>query len=109
MFGQVTVGALVSDIVVSLGVRCDGMIGVSLGESAGLFAVRAWRGRDEMYRRMRKSTLFASDLAPPHDAARAFWGVRPGEPVDWVAGVIAAPADDVLAALRPGLHADLLI
>ena len=43
MFGQVTVGSLVSDIAVSLGVRCDAMIGLSLGESAGLFGMRAWR------------------------------------------------------------------
>ena len=46
MFGQVAVGALVSDIVVSLGVRPNAMIGLSLGESAGLFGVRAWRDRD---------------------------------------------------------------
>ena len=109
MFGQVTVGSLVSDILVSLGVRCDAMIGLSLGESAGLFGVRAWRSRDEMYRRMRNSTLFTSDLAPPYDAARRHWGVPPGEPVDWVSGVIAASADDVAAALRPGLRAHLLI
>ena len=32
------------------------MIGLSLGESAGLFGVRAWTGRDEMYRRMRRSS-----------------------------------------------------
>ena len=40
MFGQVTVGSLISDIAVSLGIRCDAMIGLSLGESAGLFGVR---------------------------------------------------------------------
>src|SRR5262249_31172964 len=71
MFGQVAVGSLVSDILVSLGVKADGVVGLSLGESAGLFAARAWRGRDEMYLRMRASSLFNSDLAPPYDAARA--------------------------------------
>ena len=109
MFGQVTVGSLVADVVRSLGVPCDAMIGLSLGESAGLFAVRAWRGRDEMYRRMRTSSLFVSDLAPPFDAARMYWGVPPGEPADWASGVIAAGPDDVTAALRPGLRAYLLI
>src|SRR5439155_162022 len=90
MFGQVTVGSLVADVVGSLGVPCEATIGLSLGESAGLFAVRAWRGRDEMWRRMQQSTLFVSDLAPPYDAARALWGLRAGEPVDWASGVLAA-------------------
>ncbi|MBY0459040.1 MAG: hypothetical protein K2V38_17020, partial [Gemmataceae bacterium] len=109
MFGQVTVGSLTSDIALSLGVRCDAMIGLSLGESAGLFGVRVWRGRDEMFRRMQHSPLFASDLAPPFDAARAHWGLTADAPADWVSGVIAAGADDVTAALRPGLRAYLLI
>ena len=109
MFGQVTVGSLVSDVVRSLGVPCDAMIGLSLGESAGLFGVRAWPGRDEMYRRMRRSSLFVSDLAPPYDAARAHWGVPKGKEIDWAAAVVSASADDVVAALRPGLRAYLLI
>ncbi len=109
MFGQVTVGSLVSDVVRSLGVACDAMIGLSLGESAGLFGVRAWPGRDEMYRRMRASSLFVSDLAPPYAAARTHWGVPKGKDVDWAAGVVSASADDVIAALRPGLRAYLLI
>ena len=32
----------------SLGVRSDAMIGLSLGESAGLFGVRAWRARRDV-------------------------------------------------------------
>jgi acyl transferase domain-containing protein/3-hydroxymyristoyl/3-hydroxydecanoyl-(acyl carrier protein) dehydratase len=109
MFGQVTVGSLAADVVTSLGVKCDAMIGLSLGESAGLFGVRAWPGRDEMYRRMRASTLFVSDLAPPYDSARRHWGVPAGQAVDWASGVVSASADDVVAALRPGLRAYLLI
>ncbi|MCE9567578.1 MAG: type I polyketide synthase [Planctomycetes bacterium] len=109
MFGQVTVGALVSDILVSLGIRCDAMIGLSLGESAGLFGIRAWRTRDRMFQRMQKSTLFTSDLAPPYDAARNHWRIPASEDVDWVIGLVAVSADDVLAVLRPGLRAYLLI
>ncbi|HEV3437524.1 MAG TPA: beta-ketoacyl synthase N-terminal-like domain-containing protein, partial [Gemmata sp.] len=109
MFGQVTVGSLVGDVAVSLGVRCDAMIGLSLGESAGLFGVRAWQNRDEMFRRMQVSTLFVSDLAPPYNAARMHWGSPASASIDWVIGVIAAVVDDITAALRPGLHAYLLI
>jgi 3-hydroxymyristoyl/3-hydroxydecanoyl-(acyl carrier protein) dehydratase len=85
------------------------MIGLSLGESAGLFGVRAWRGRDEMFRRMQVSPLFNSDLAPPYDTARTHWNLPASQPVDWAIGVIAASVDDVTAALRPGLKAYLLI
>ncbi len=109
MFGQVTVGCLVSDILLSLGVRCDALIGFSLGESAGLFGLRLWKDRDEMFRRMRRSSLFVSELAPPYDAARRHWNIPVGQTVDWVVGVIPAPADDVTARMRPGLRAYLLI
>ena len=78
MFGQVAVGTLVTDVLASLGVRADAMIGLSLGESAGLFGVRAWSDRDEMYRRIEESTLFDSDLAPPYDAARRAYWLPPG-------------------------------
>lgn len=109
MFGQVTVGSLVSDIAVSLGIRCDAMIGLSLGESAGLFGIRAWQTRDRMFLRMQQSTLFVSDLAPPYDAARKHWSIPPDEDVEWIIGVVAVSPDDVLAVLRPGLRAYLLI
>ncbi|OWK42290.1 beta-ketoacyl synthase N-terminal-like domain-containing protein [Fimbriiglobus ruber] len=111
LFGQVTLGTLSADILFSLGLRADALIGKSLGESAGLFGLRVWRDRDQMLRRIQKSTLFASDLAPPYDAARAFWNLSRGRgtAVDWTSGVLAAPADDVRAALRPGLQAYLLI
>jgi len=33
------------------------MLGLSLGESAGLFGMRIWTDRDEMFRRIRASTL----------------------------------------------------
>ncbi len=93
----------------SLGARCDALLGVSLGESAGLFGTRAWRARDEMFARMERSPLFASDLAPPYNAARAFWDLPAGEPADWTSGIVACGPDDVTAALRPGLRAYLLM
>ena len=107
MFGQVTVGTLVSDIAVSLGVRPNAMIGLSLGESAGLFGVRAWRSRDEMFRRMQVSTLFNSDLAPPYDAARTHWTTSANKASDWVSGLIAASRDEITSRLRPDLRAYL--
>src|SRR5206468_9015679 len=65
LFGQVTLGTLTSDILVSLGVRADALVGQSLGESAGLFGLRVWAARDEMLERIERSTLFGPDLGPP--------------------------------------------
>jgi acyl transferase domain-containing protein/3-hydroxymyristoyl/3-hydroxydecanoyl-(acyl carrier protein) dehydratase len=109
LFGQVAVGSLVSDILMSLGVKCDAMIGLSLGESAGLFGVRAWQNRDEMYRRIRSSTLFASDLAPPYEAARRHWFTHKRDTIDWVIGIVSSTPDEIGTALRPGLRAYLLM
>ncbi|MBX3398708.1 MAG: hypothetical protein KF873_08210 [Gemmataceae bacterium] len=107
LFGQVALGTLTADLMASLGVAFDAMLGQSLGESAGLFGLRVWTDRDEMYERIRNSTLFTTDLGPPYDAARAFFGTS--EPIDWVVGLTPAAPDDVRPHLRPGLKAYLLI
>ena len=106
LFGQVALGTLVSDILVSLRVKPDAGIGLSLGESSSLFGLRVWSDRDEMLGRIRGSSLFATDLAPPYDAARRHWGI---EKVDWVTGVVPASAEEVRSHLRPGSKAYLLI
>ena len=109
LFGQVALGTLTSDLLTSFGLRPDAMLGQSLGESSGLFGMRVWRDRDGMLARIQESTLFGSDLAPPYDAARAFYRTPADEPIDWVAGVLAAPADAVRAALPDDGRAYLLI
>ena len=85
------------------------MIGYSLGESAGLFALAAWTERDEMLRRLDASPLFRTELAGPCDAARRAWGLAAGEPVDWVAGIVACPAETVRSALDGRSRVYLLI
>ena len=63
MFGQVAVGALVADLALSLGVKPCAMIGLSLGESAGLFGTRIWRDRDAMFRRMRNARRCSTPIS----------------------------------------------
>ncbi len=107
LFGQVTLGTLTSDLLQSFGVHPAAMVGQSLGESAGLFGVRVWTARDEMYRRIHTSALFTTELGPPYDSARTFYGTT--ALLDWVVGVVSAAPDDVRPHLRPALRAYLLI
>ena len=98
ILGQVSVGSFMTDLLRRFGVRPDAAIGYSMGESAALVALGAWTDRDEMTRRLVESPLFATELAGPCHAARRAWGLEPGEPVDWVAGIVPRSA----AAVRGG-------
>ncbi|MBI4676671.1 MAG: type I polyketide synthase [Elusimicrobia bacterium] len=99
IFGQVAHGVSLSDLVRSLGVAPEAVIGYSLGETAGLFALRAWKDRDMMLRRIERSSLFVSDLAGRCDAARKTWGLAAHEAVDWVLGVVDRPETLVRTAV----------
>ena len=94
IFGQVSLGTFVSDLLRSTGVQPDAAIGYSLGETTALFALGAWTDRDEMFRRFDASPLFRTDLAGPCDAARIAWNLAEDEPVDWVAGILQRPKAD---------------
>jgi PfaB family protein len=99
IFGQVALGTLVTDLVRSFGVQPQAVIGYSLGETTGLFALRAWNDRDEMLMRMEASSLFSRDLAGEYLAARKTWKLDASASVDWLAGVINCPAPKVRQAL----------
>jgi acyl transferase domain-containing protein/3-hydroxymyristoyl/3-hydroxydecanoyl-(acyl carrier protein) dehydratase len=109
IFGQVAAGCAASDLVRTFGIEPHAAIGYSLGESAGLFALRAWRDRDGMLARMNESTLFTSDLAGECRAARRAWNLDPGKKVDWSLGVVEAPAGKVKRALHLTSRVYLLI
>lgn len=109
IFSHVAYGTLMSDVVRGLGIEPDAVIGYSLGESAGYFALRAWIGRDEMVRRVCRSPLFTSDLVGRCDAAREEWGLAEDEAVDWSVGLVDRPAAEVKKALRRRQRVYLLI
>lgn len=109
IFGQVALGCAVSDLVRGFGVAPTAVIGYSLGESAGLLALRAWRERDEMHRRMQESTLFTHDMAGECRAARQTWGLAANEQVNWILGVVDASADAVRQLIAGIPRAYLLI
>ncbi len=100
IFGQVALGAAVSDLTRRAGIEPEAVIGYSLGETAGLFALGAWNGRDEMLGRINASNLFTTKLAGDYEAARKMWGLPKHEAVDWVLGVIDRPMKVAKRALK---------
>lgn len=95
VFSHVSCCALISDIVRSFGIEPDIIMGYSLGETAGNFATRTWRERDEMVRRMRTSNLFTSELIGRYNSPRQHWGLSEDEQIEWYLGVIHSPAANV--------------
>ncbi len=102
IFGQVSFGTVVSDVLRSLGVVPDAAIGYSLGESAALFSLGAWTDRDEMFRRVKASSLFTTDMGGPCETVRRAWGLGGDEKVDWSVGVVDRPAEVVRGSLPTG-------
>ncbi|MDH4026126.1 MAG: type I polyketide synthase, partial [Desulfuromonadales bacterium] len=109
VIGQVALGTAVSDLVRSFGIEPSAVSGYSLGESAGLFSFGAWQDRDGMSQRLNESTLFTEQLAGECKAARKVWSLPKNEQVDWVLGLVDAPAEKVKEALVGKDKAYLLI
>jgi acyl transferase domain-containing protein len=109
VIGQVALGTAVSDLIRSFGVEPEVVSGYSLGESAGLFSFGAWRDRDGMSQRLEESKLFTEDLAGECKAAHKVWGLKKNDKVDWVLGLVDAPAERVRQALKGKKKAYLLI
>ncbi len=108
ILGQMAFGDLVSNLMMDLNIRPSAVIGYSLGESIGLFAMNAWH-RVEVLKRMRETGLFRTELCGPCNAARTAWQVPPGETVDWCVAAINRPADIVKEAIRRWPTTRLLI
>nr|MDA3832615.1 beta-ketoacyl synthase N-terminal-like domain-containing protein [Spirochaetales bacterium] len=95
ILGQVVHGCIVSKLVMNFGIKPSAVIGYSLGESAGLFAMKAWPDRDEMLTRMLDTNLFTTELAGPCNAARKTWNVPHDEEVNWRVATVNRPAEIV--------------
>ncbi len=107
--GQVFLGALTTEIMHSLGIRADAIIGYSLGESTGLVALGVWSDRDEVVRRMNASTLFSRDLVGECRAVRDTWSVPADVEIRWAVGVLDCPAAQVIDLLQSRSRVYLLI
>ncbi len=109
IFGQVSYGVFMSDVIQSLGVRPSAVVGYSLGESTAMLAIRAWRDRDELFGRMIQSSLFQTDLVGPCTAARQAWNLSEGQQVRWRSCVVNADAGRVRQTLSKSSRVYLLI
>ncbi|OQX05142.1 MAG: hypothetical protein BWK80_52620, partial [Desulfobacteraceae bacterium IS3] len=109
IFGQVVHGGVVTNLVRHFGVNPDAVIGYSLGESAGLFALGAWPERGEMLKRMSHTNLFSTELAGPCHAARKAWNIPADEAVNWRAAVVNRSAEIVRQIIPKYPFARLLI
>ncbi|MEK6194225.1 MAG: type I polyketide synthase, partial [Deltaproteobacteria bacterium] len=109
IFGQVVHGSVMARLVKQFGIKPDAMIGYSLGESAGLFAMGAWPDRGQMLKRMLRTDLFSTELAGPCNAARIAWEIPDNEDVNWCVAVVNRPADRVRTKIDKQPFVRLLI
>ena len=106
---QVSFGAMMTDLAMQFGLKPDAAIGYSLGESTSLFALRAWRQRDQMLDRLSRSSLFARELSGDAQILRRAWRVPREQSVEWVAGVINRSADAARSAIGAAKQIYVLI
>jgi len=107
--GQVALGAFVSDVARTFGLRPRAFMGYSLGETASLFSSGAWVARRRMMNRVSESDLFTSRMCGVCESVRETWGLGPDDEVDWVMGVVGRAAEAVRAAFADEPRAYLLI
>jgi PfaB family protein len=100
IFGQVTFGIAMSDLLRGFEISPDVAVGYSLGETAAMLSLGAWRNRDEMLRRMEASSLFSDDLAGRLRAARTLWNIAEDAKVEWLSAVVRQPAADVQSVIE---------
>ena len=109
IFGQVVHGSVMTRLVKQFGIKPHAVIGYSLGESAGLFAMGVWPDRGQMLNRMLETDLFSTKLAGPCNAARMAWKIPDNEDVNWCVAVVNRPADRVKTKIDKQPFARLLI
>jgi len=109
IFGQVVHGGVMANLIGSFGIISDAVIGYSLGESAGLFAVGAWPDRGQMLKRMLSTDLFTTELAGPCNAAHRAWKIPFDEDINWCAAVVNRPGNQVRKIIGKWPFARLLI
>ena len=109
IFGQVLHGGVMTRLIRTFGIEADSVIGYSLGESAGNFALGVWPDRGQMLQRMKNTDLFSKHLAGECKSARKAWNISDAEPFQWRVAVVNRPASMVKNVIHDISFARLLI
>lgn len=109
IFGQVVHGAMIANLIMNFGIKPSAVIGYSLGESVGLFALGAWPDRGAMLKKMQSTNLFSTELAGPYNAVRQAWNIPQDEDINWCVAVLNRPAHIVTKVIKQFPYARLLI
>ena len=106
LWGASALSQLHSELTLTLlGLRPDGWLGYSSGETNALVAAGVWNDADGLARDMAASGLLSEALGGEFSAVREQWG----EPVNWRCWTVAAPLAKVQSALAKHPRAHLAI
>jgi len=100
IFGQVMHGSLATKTIRQFITQPKSVIGYSLGETAGLVAMGAWKGQDHLLKRMVESPLFKTELTGSFHSLRKAWGMDPEKPFEWQVVAVDRAADVVKQAIK---------
>ncbi len=100
IFGQVMHGRITARLMQEFMASPDAVIGYSLGETAGLVAMGAWKDQDHLLKQMLDSPLFKTALTGPCLSLRRAWKIEPEEKFEWQVVAVDRTADAVRTVLK---------
>ncbi len=109
IFGQVMHGSVATKLMLQFIPPPGAVIGYSLGETAGLVAMGAWKGQDHLLKRMIESPLFKTALTGPCLSLRRAWNIDPEEKFEWQVVAVDRTAEEVMAVVKQFPMTRLLI
>lgn len=92
-----------------LGLKPSAVIGLSSGETNGLYAMGVWRDMDAMFEEIDASGMYGRYLTGDFESARRAWGLPDDQQVTWVAWRVLAPVEVVHAAATAEARAAITI
>lgn len=99
IFGQVLFAGQMTLLLNKFNLFPDAVIGYSLGESAGNFALGAWSERGMMLDRLASSDLFKTQLSGSYASVRKAWNIPQDHPIAWRVAAVNRPAPQVDAVI----------
>lgn len=99
IFGQVLFAGQMTLLLNKFNLFPDAVIGYSLGESAGNFAMGAWPERGLMLDRLTSSDLFKTQLSGAYASVRKAWNIPQNQSITWRVAAVNRSASQVDAAI----------